>query len=67
MQTYEFKRYWVQGEHSESRTTRACKVFLKTNDKQKAIAYILGSKREVFIWDCMHRKLVDANYNCKIL
>lgn len=66
MKALGFRRYWVQGDY-EGASVKGCKVFLKTNDKDKAIAYMKRSKREVFIWDCMYRKLVDANYNCKIL
>lgn len=55
------KRYWVQTGEVNNRVT------LKTNELNRAIDKMKHATKKVFIWDCIYRKLVDANYDCKIL
>lgn len=60
-----FMRYWLQGDYKGA-AKYGYKVYLKTNDLQKAIKKMEHSTKKVFIWDCIKRVLVDANYDCHI-
>ncbi len=56
------KRYWLQGECKNK-----MRVWLKSDDLQKAIDRMKVATKEVFIWDCINRIVVDANYDCHIV
>lgn len=60
-----FKRYWVQGDYPRA-MKKEFKVYLKTNNKEKAIKKMKHATQKVFIWDCLSRTVVDANYDCHI-
>jgi len=60
-----FKRYWLQGDYVGA-SEKEFKVYLKTNDLEKAIGRMKKIAKEVFIFDCLHRITIDANYDCKL-
>ena len=55
------KQYWVQGVKDSKMV-----VVLKTESLTKAISK-LNTTSKLFIWDCLSRNMVKANYNCTII
>ncbi len=55
------KQYWVQGIKNNK-----MQVVLKTNNLDKAINKLNGNGN-LFIWDCLYRNMIKANYKCMIV
>lgn len=60
-----FKRYWVQCDYPGA-SIKGMKVILKTNDREKAIKKMKREARETIVYDCLYRRLVDANYRTNL-
>lgn len=57
----QMKRYWLQTVYGSGM------VILKTKSVQRAINRLNKTKEPAFIWDCLNRVCVRANYEVRIV